>query len=171
MSPYTVKLNLIGDQPTRKGWKWIMESLKRLDFILRAWGEGASKVWGGEIKAPVLYRLKLSLGNFQERVEALSMIAGLKLMTAKLFPGFLSCFSDDFMAVRRAACLAAGALQIRDKMVSQGKTIPFYLITRREHGPELPLCIVHSPFYGDTEWEIRTREVRGYMGHINQDYI
>ncbi|XP_004399485.1 PREDICTED: HEAT repeat-containing protein 4 [Odobenus rosmarus divergens] len=61
-------------------------------------------------------RVKLSQGNFQERVEALSLIGGLKVMTARLLPSFLSCFSDDFMAVRRAACLAAGALQIRDKM-------------------------------------------------------
>uniref|UniRef100_A0A8C3YPT3 HEAT repeat containing 4 n=1 Tax=Catagonus wagneri TaxID=51154 RepID=A0A8C3YPT3_9CETA len=61
-------------------------------------------------------RVKLSQGNSQERVEALSLIRELKLMTAKLLPSFLNCFSDDFMAVRRAACLAAGALQIRDEM-------------------------------------------------------
>lgn len=66
------------------------------------------------------YRIKLGQGNSQERVEALSLIGGLKLMTAKLLPNFLNCFSDDFMAVRRAACLAAGALQIRNTMVSQG---------------------------------------------------
>ncbi|XP_077606974.1 HEAT repeat-containing protein 4 isoform X2 [Crocuta crocuta] len=62
-------------------------------------------------------RVKLSQGNFQERVEALCLIGGLKLMTAKLLPSFLNCFSDDFMVVRQAACWAAGALQIRDKMV------------------------------------------------------
>ncbi|KAG8507757.1 HEAT repeat-containing protein 4 [Galemys pyrenaicus] len=62
-------------------------------------------------------RIKLGQGNSQERVEALTLIGGLKLMTAKLLPNFLNCFSDDFMAVRRAACQAAGALQIRDKMV------------------------------------------------------
>ncbi|XP_014639874.1 PREDICTED: HEAT repeat-containing protein 4 [Ceratotherium simum simum] len=62
-------------------------------------------------------RVKLGQGNPQERVEALSLIGRLKLMTTKLLPSFLNCFSDDFMAVRRAACLAAGALQIRDKMV------------------------------------------------------
>ncbi|XP_037359574.1 HEAT repeat-containing protein 4 [Talpa occidentalis] len=62
-------------------------------------------------------RVKLGQGNSQERVEALTLIGGLKLMTAKLLPNFLNCFSDDFMAVRRAACQAAGALQIRDKMV------------------------------------------------------
>ncbi|KAF3831030.1 hypothetical protein GH733_002268 [Mirounga leonina] len=62
-------------------------------------------------------RVKLSQGNFQERVEALSLIGGLKVLTVRLLPSFLSCFSDDFMAVRRAACLAAGALQIRNQMV------------------------------------------------------
>ncbi|XP_027408168.1 HEAT repeat-containing protein 4 isoform X2 [Bos indicus x Bos taurus] len=62
-------------------------------------------------------RIKLGQGNFQERVEALYLICGLKLMTVKLLPSFLNCFSDDFMAVRRAACLAAGALQIRDNMI------------------------------------------------------
>ncbi|XP_007939616.2 HEAT repeat-containing protein 4 [Orycteropus afer afer] len=62
-------------------------------------------------------RVKLGQGNSQERVEALSLIGGLKLMTAKLLPNFLNCFSDDFVAVRREACLAAGALQIRDNMV------------------------------------------------------
>ncbi|XP_037840612.2 HEAT repeat-containing protein 4 isoform X2 [Chlorocebus sabaeus] len=64
-----------------------------------------------------IIRIKLGQGNSQERVEALSLIGELKLMTAKLLPSFLHCFSDDFTAVRRAACLAAGALQIRDKMV------------------------------------------------------
>ncbi|KAB1278299.1 HEAT repeat-containing protein 4 [Camelus dromedarius] len=73
--------------------------------------------YGGKITAPVLYRVKLGQGNPHERVEALSLIRGLKLMTTKLLPSFLNCFSDDFMAVRQAACLAAGALQIRDKMV------------------------------------------------------
>ncbi|KAM8780222.1 HEAT repeat-containing protein 4 [Rhynchonycteris naso] len=62
-------------------------------------------------------RIKLGQGNFQERVEALSLIGGLKLMTAKLLPSFLKCFSDDFTAVQQAACLAAGALQIRNTMV------------------------------------------------------
>nr|XP_019588954.1 PREDICTED: HEAT repeat-containing protein 4 [Rhinolophus sinicus] len=64
-----------------------------------------------------MIRIKLGQGNSQERAEALSLIGALKLMTAKLLPSFLDCFSDDFMAVRRAACLAAGALQIRDTMV------------------------------------------------------
>ncbi|XP_072485286.1 HEAT repeat-containing protein 4 isoform X2 [Notamacropus eugenii] len=62
-------------------------------------------------------RTMLGQGNSRERVDALSLIGWLKLMTAKLLPDFLNCFSDDFVAVRREACLAAGALKIRDKMV------------------------------------------------------
>uniref|UniRef100_A0A8C5KYE5 HEAT repeat containing 4 n=1 Tax=Jaculus jaculus TaxID=51337 RepID=A0A8C5KYE5_JACJA len=64
-----------------------------------------------------IIRIKLGQGNSQERVQALSLIRGLKLMSAKLLPSFLQCFSDNFIAVRQAACLAAGALQIRNKMV------------------------------------------------------
>lgn len=41
-------------------------------------------------------------------------------MTAKLLPSFLTCLSDEFTGIRQAACLAAGALKIRDEMVSQG---------------------------------------------------
>ncbi|XP_059135511.1 HEAT repeat-containing protein 4 isoform X2 [Peromyscus eremicus] len=64
-----------------------------------------------------MIRIKLSQGNFQDRIEALSLIRVLKVMTAKLLPSFLNCFSDEFITIRQAACLAAGALQIRDKMV------------------------------------------------------
>lgn len=103
-----------------------------------------------KIKAPLLYRTKLGQGNFQGRVEALYLICGLKLMTAKLLPSFLDCFSDDFMAVRRAACLAAGALQIHDNGVSQGDMYPSYLINPRGHYPVLPAYIGHSPFCRDT---------------------
>ncbi|KAM6171887.1 HEAT repeat-containing protein 4 [Erethizon dorsatum] len=78
-------------------------------------------------------RVKLVEGNTQERVKALSLIGGLKLMTAKLLPGFLHCFSDEFVAVRQAACLAAGALQIRNRMVLECllnlmQTDPFWKI-------------------------------------------
>lgn len=96
-------------------------------------------------------RIKLGQGNFQERVEALYLICGLKLMTAKLLPSFLNCFSDDFMAVRRAACLAAGALQIRDNMVSQGYMYSSYLINPRGHYSVLPSYTDHSLFCRDTE--------------------
>nr|XP_020842001.1 HEAT repeat-containing protein 4 isoform X1 [Phascolarctos cinereus] len=61
--------------------------------------------------------MMLGQGNSRERVDALSLIGWLKLMTAKLLPDFINCFSDDFVAVRKEACLAAGELKIKDKMV------------------------------------------------------
>ncbi|KAJ1104032.1 hypothetical protein NDU88_001447 [Pleurodeles waltl] len=64
-------------------------------------------------------REKLEKGDSRTRVEALCLIGWLKLMTAKLLPGFLQCFADDFVAVRREACHAAGTLQIKDEMVLQ----------------------------------------------------
>lgn len=111
---------------------------------MRGWGCRTESFKEGKIKVPVPYRVKLGQGNSQERVEALILIRELKLMTAKLLPSFLNCFSDDFMAVRRAACLAAGALQIRDEMVSHRTCT--HLINPRGHCPVLPLYTVHLPF-------------------------
>uniref|UniRef100_A0A670I4R3 HEAT repeat containing 4 n=1 Tax=Podarcis muralis TaxID=64176 RepID=A0A670I4R3_PODMU len=62
-------------------------------------------------------REKLKRGDVRMRVEALSLIGWLKLMTARLLPGFLKCFTDDFVAVRKEACWAAGELQIKEEMV------------------------------------------------------
>ncbi|MEE6492583.1 hypothetical protein FKM82_016608 [Ascaphus truei] len=62
-------------------------------------------------------RENLQRGNWRARVEALSLIGWLRLMTPQLLPGFLQCFSNDFVAVRREACLTAGVLRIKDEMV------------------------------------------------------
>ncbi|XP_061468780.1 LOW QUALITY PROTEIN: HEAT repeat-containing protein 4 [Rhineura floridana] len=62
-------------------------------------------------------REKLKRGDFRMKVEALSLIGWLKLMTARLLPGFLQCFTDDFVAVRKEACWAAGELGIKEEMV------------------------------------------------------
>ncbi|KAM5273574.1 HEAT repeat-containing protein 4 [Ctenodactylus gundi] len=91
-------------------------------------------------------RVKLVQGNPRERVEALSLISGLKLMTAKLLPGFLYCFSDEFVAVRQAACFAAGALQIRNKMVLE--------------------CLMNL-MQKDPYWKIRASAIRA-LGQIGQ---
>ncbi|XP_048218263.1 HEAT repeat-containing protein 4 isoform X2 [Perognathus longimembris pacificus] len=91
-------------------------------------------------------RVKLGQGNSQERVEALSLIGGLKLMTAKLLPSFLHCFSDDFIAVRQAACLAAGALKIQNKLVL-----------------ECLLKLMHR----DPYWKIKAFAIRA-LGQIGQ---
>ncbi|XP_012389572.1 HEAT repeat-containing protein 4 [Orcinus orca] len=97
-------------------------------------------------------RVKLGQGNSQERVEALSLIRGLKLMTAKLLPSFLNCFSDDFTAVRQAACLAAGALQIHDNMVLE--------------------CLLNLT-QRDPCWKIKAFAIRalGQIGHVNPQLI
>ncbi|KAH0620660.1 hypothetical protein JD844_021331 [Phrynosoma platyrhinos] len=62
-------------------------------------------------------RERLKRGDCRTRVEALTLIGWLKLMTARLFPRFLQCFSDDFVAVRKEACWAAGALRIKEETV------------------------------------------------------
>ncbi|XP_060617185.2 HEAT repeat-containing protein 4 [Anolis sagrei] len=62
-------------------------------------------------------RKQLKRGDCRMRVEALSLIGWLRLMTSRLLPGFLQCFSDDFVAVRKEACRAAGALRIKEETV------------------------------------------------------
>ncbi|XP_058844052.1 HEAT repeat-containing protein 4-like isoform X1 [Acipenser ruthenus] len=51
------------------------------------------------------------------RVVALSLLAQLGIMTAKLLPAFLSCFNNDFVAVRQQACLTAATMRIPDELV------------------------------------------------------
>ncbi|MBN3298804.1 HEAT4 protein, partial [Amia calva] len=62
-------------------------------------------------------RVKLEEGPPCWRVEALSLLAKLEIMTAKLLPAFLRCLRDDFVAVRKQACLTASALCIKDELV------------------------------------------------------
>ncbi|XP_042301100.1 HEAT repeat-containing protein 4 isoform X2 [Sceloporus undulatus] len=62
-------------------------------------------------------RERLKRGDCRMRVEALTLIGWLKLMTARLLPRYLQCFSDDFVAVRKEACWAAGALRIKEETV------------------------------------------------------
>ncbi|XP_003787092.2 HEAT repeat-containing protein 4 [Otolemur garnettii] len=97
-------------------------------------------------------RVKLARGNSQERVEALSLISELKLMTTKLLPSFLHCFSDDFLAVRRAACVAAGTLQIHDKMVFE--------------------CLLNL-IQKDPSWKIKAFAIRalGQIGEVSPQLI
>ncbi|OWK09828.1 HEATR4 [Cervus elaphus hippelaphus] len=102
----------------------------------------------------MLGRIKLGQGNFQGRVEALYLICGLKLMTTKLLPSFLDCFSDDFMAVRRAACLAAGALQIHD---NRGYGM-------RDQNRKVLECLLNL-IQGDPCWKIKAFAIRA-LGQI-----
>lgn len=63
------------------------------------------------------FRMKLEEGPASWRVEALILIAHLQIMTAKLLPPFLKCFNDNFVAVRKQACLTAAALIMKYSMV------------------------------------------------------
>lgn len=62
-------------------------------------------------------RKRLDKGNSRTRIEALSCIGQLGVMTGKLMPSFLNCFQDDFIGVRREACLTAGLLKLKDEKV------------------------------------------------------
>ncbi|XP_039598177.1 HEAT repeat-containing protein 4 isoform X1 [Polypterus senegalus] len=64
-------------------------------------------------------RVKLQEASPSWRVAALSLVAQLGIMTAKLLPEFLRCFSDDYGIVRQQACLTAATLCIKDEMVLQ----------------------------------------------------
>lgn len=60
---------------------------------------------------------KLEEGPTAWRLEALILIGQLKIMTPKLLPTFLRCFNDDFVTVRKQACLTAASLMMEDQAV------------------------------------------------------
>ncbi|XP_042630547.1 HEAT repeat-containing protein 4 isoform X1 [Cyprinus carpio] len=60
---------------------------------------------------------KLKEGPTAWRMEALIFIGQLNIMTPKLLPTFLRCFNDDFVAVRKLACLTAASLMMDDQLV------------------------------------------------------
>lgn len=64
-----------------------------------------------------LHSAKLEEGPTAWRVQALILIGQLKIMTPKLLPTFLRCFNDDFVTVRKQACLTAASLMMKDQSV------------------------------------------------------
>ncbi|XP_067310652.1 HEAT repeat-containing protein 4 [Pseudorasbora parva] len=60
---------------------------------------------------------KLEGGPIAWRLEALILIGQLKIMTPKILPTFLRCFNDDFVTVRKQACLTAASLKMEDQAV------------------------------------------------------
>ncbi|XP_009291427.2 HEAT repeat-containing protein 4 [Danio rerio] len=60
---------------------------------------------------------KLEEGPSARRVEALTFIGQLNIMTPTLLPTFLRCFNDDCEAVRKQACLTAASLMMKDQSV------------------------------------------------------
>ncbi|CAH1785083.1 unnamed protein product [Owenia fusiformis] len=61
-------------------------------------------------------------GNERERMDAVSKIGHLGLMTAKLLPTFLTCFNDQYVSVRIETCITCGNLRIVDEKI-QNKLI------------------------------------------------
>ncbi|XP_072896631.1 HEAT repeat-containing protein 4 [Hemitrygon akajei] len=74
-------------------------------------------VWGLGKKVHDELRERLDKGDSRIRIEALSCIGLLGVMTGKLMPSFLDCFKDDFVGVRKEACLTAGLLKLKDEKV------------------------------------------------------
>lgn len=64
-----------------------------------------------------LHSAKLEEGPTACRLEALILIGQLKIMTPKLLLTFLRCFNDDFVTVRKQACLTAASLMMEDQSV------------------------------------------------------
>ena len=60
---------------------------------------------------------KIKNGNERTRVEAVSKVGHLGIMTAKLIPVFLNCFHDSYVSVRMEACIACSNLRIKDPHV------------------------------------------------------
>ncbi|XP_059168753.1 HEAT repeat-containing protein 4-like [Physella acuta] len=56
-------------------------------------------------------------GEERSRADAIDKLGKLGLMTSKLLPAFLQCFSDPYVSVRSQACLACGELQIKEEQV------------------------------------------------------
>ncbi|XP_059807584.1 HEAT repeat-containing protein 4 isoform X5 [Hypanus sabinus] len=74
-------------------------------------------IWGLGKKVHDELRERLDKGDSRIRIEALSCIGLLGVMTGKLMPSFLDCFKDDFIGVRKEACLTAGLLKLKDEKV------------------------------------------------------
>lgn len=62
-------------------------------------------------------RNRIMTGSERERVEAISKVGHLGIMTAKLLPAFVGCFDDPYVSVRIEACITAASLKIKDEFV------------------------------------------------------
>ncbi|MGH0184103.1 UNVERIFIED_CONTAM: hypothetical protein FKN15_013671 [Acipenser sinensis] len=104
---------------------FVFDLTNKLTFLM--WNDWHSKV--RQAAAQTLGRMGLGKEVHDElrsklcedspcwRVVALSLLAQLGIMTAKLLPAFLSCFNNDFVAVRQQACLTAATMRIPDELV------------------------------------------------------
>ncbi|XP_062910503.1 HEAT repeat-containing protein 4 isoform X5 [Mobula hypostoma] len=106
--------------------------------------------WGLGKKVHDELRERLDKGDSRIRTEALSCIGLLGVMTGKLMSSFLDCFKDDFICVRREACLTAGLLKLKDEKV------------------------LHHLLYlmqSDHIWKVKAYAIKalGAIGHVTQE--
>lgn len=82
------------------------------------------KIWiQFNLNTQYLHSAKLEEGPTAWQVEALIFIGQLNIMTPKLLTTFLQCFNDDFVTVRKQACLTAASLMMDDQLVRKLSTI------------------------------------------------
>ncbi|XP_053407054.1 uncharacterized protein LOC123546772 isoform X2 [Mercenaria mercenaria] len=62
-------------------------------------------------------RNRILEGDEKIRLEALSKIGQLGIMTAKLLPAFLKCFEDEYVAIRSEVCITCSNIAIKDEEV------------------------------------------------------
>ncbi|KAK7109002.1 hypothetical protein V1264_013121 [Littorina saxatilis] len=56
-------------------------------------------------------------GNERTKLEAISRLGQLGIMTAKLLPSFLQCFDDQYVSIRSECCITCGNLQIKEEQI------------------------------------------------------
>ncbi|XP_071089741.1 HEAT repeat-containing protein 4-like [Haliotis cracherodii] len=96
--------------------------------------------------------LKDRIGSTNERVrlEAVSRIGQLGIMTAKLLPVFLKCFDDPYVSIRVETCITSGNLEITDYRVLE----------------KLVYLATYDPI-----WKVKALAIQalGCIGRINED--
>lgn len=150
----------MGIRLTRKGWEWIMASLQKLDFSLRALESSRGKERNG--KKFEENKSTCALQN-QSWVKEISRTCGSPLPDLWAQAPWPPSFSQAFWTASLMTSWQFGGQlvwqlvpQIRDNMVSQGYMYSSYLINPRGRysGFSPHTQITHCSV--GPEWEIRT---------------
>lgn len=56
-------------------------------------------------------------GSERVKLEAISRLGQLGIMTTKMLPAFLECFKDEYVSIRSECCITCGNLQIQEESV------------------------------------------------------
>ncbi|KAK3595827.1 hypothetical protein CHS0354_014647 [Potamilus streckersoni] len=97
-------------------------------------------------------RERILNGDERIKLEAISKVGQLGIMTAKLLPVFLKCFEDDYVSVRREVCITCGNLEIREDSVIEK--------------------LIHTATF-DTVWKIKALafQALGKIGVVNDAVV